>query len=293
MGDDAQDTGQAVFGWEQWEWDATLYAGAAPFYRRGRPPYAPGVPDAVREVLGLDGTGRLLDVGCGPGVITLLLAPLFDTVVGVDADVEMLREAQRSAREQNVSNARWAQLRAEALPADLGMFRVISFAQSFHWMDRPVVARAVREMVEESGAVVQIDAWYGAPPGEPVRTGTHPAIPVAEIDELRMHFLGPDRRAGQGVRNTSPSDEDAVFQAAGFLPEVKVAVPDERILERTVDDVVAWVFSNSSTAPHLFGERWAEFEIELRRLLGSASPTGVFSVPLHDNAIRVRRPAPR
>ena len=290
---DPPDATPEPFGWEQWQWDETLYSGAARFYRRGRAPYAPGVPDAVRDVLDLDGTGRLLDVGCGPGVIALLLAPLFNDVVGVDADAEMLREAQWAARDRNVSNARWAQLRAEALPADLGTFRVVSFAQSFHWMDRPVVARAVRQMIEASGAVVQIDAWYDAPPGEAVRAGAHPGIPVTEIDELRMHFLGADRRAGQGVRNTSPSDEDAIFQAAGFFPEETVAVPDERILDRTVDDIVAWVFSASSTAPHLFGGRLAEFENELRRLLGSTSPAGLFSVPLHDNRIRVRRPIPR
>jgi len=36
------------------------------------------------------GHGRLLDVGCGPGSLTLLLAPLFDQAVGLDPDPDML-----------------------------------------------------------------------------------------------------------------------------------------------------------------------------------------------------------
>ena len=28
---------------EGWQWDETLYLGSAPYYVRGRPPYAPGV----------------------------------------------------------------------------------------------------------------------------------------------------------------------------------------------------------------------------------------------------------
>jgi len=57
-----------------WEWDETLYAGSAPHYVTGRMPYPPSLADAIRDELGLDGTGRLLDVGCGPGSLTLLLA---------------------------------------------------------------------------------------------------------------------------------------------------------------------------------------------------------------------------
>ena len=77
---------------------------------------------------------------------------------------------------------------------------------------------------------------------------------------------------------------------AGFAPELVVTVPDDRILERSVDDVVAWVLSTSSTAPHLFGDRLADFERELRALLLETSPDGRFSVPLSENRLRLHRP---
>lgn len=157
-------------------------------------------------------------------------------------------------------------------------------------MDRPRVASAVRELLDANGAVVQVDLWHTSPPNQVLPSGPYPPIPEAAIDELRRRWLGPDRRAGQGFRNTSPGGEDAVFQAAGFAPEELVTVPDNRVLERSVDDVVAWVLSTSSTAPHLFGDRLDDFVEELRSLLLDMSPEGRFRVALSDNRLRIRRP---
>jgi SAM-dependent methyltransferase len=88
------------FGWEDWAWDASLFEGSAEYYRRGRIPYAEDLAGSLATVLDLDGHGRLLDVGCGPGIIALRLAHLFEGVIGLDPDAGMLEEAERAAREQ-------------------------------------------------------------------------------------------------------------------------------------------------------------------------------------------------
>jgi SAM-dependent methyltransferase len=204
--------------WEDWVWDETVFEGAAAYYRQGRHPYAPALGDALATHLHLDGRGCLLDVGCGPGTIALLFAHLFESVVGLDPDPGMLAEARRAAADERVTNAGWVEMRAEDLPGSLGTFQVISFAQSFHWMDRPRVASAVREMIDANGAVIQVDLWHTDPPNQVAPRGPYPPIPERAIDELRRRWLGPDRRAGQGFRNTSPDAEDAVFQAAGSRP---------------------------------------------------------------------------
>jgi SAM-dependent methyltransferase len=276
--------------WEDWAWDETVFEGAAAYYRQGRKPYSPALADALAEHLHLNGLGRLLDVGCGPGVVALLFAHLFESVIGVDPDPGMLAEAQRAASEDQITNARWVRMRAEDLPGSLGAFRVISFAQSFHWMDRPRVASAVQEMLDTNGVVVQVDLWHTNPPEQMPASGPFPPIPEAAIDELRRHWLGPDRRAGRGFRNTSPDREDSLFQAAGFTPEEVVVVPDDRVLQRSVEDVVAWVLSTSSTAPHLFGDRLDDFIRDLRGLLLDVSPEGGFSVALSDNRLRIHWP---
>jgi hypothetical protein len=66
-------------------------------------------------------------------------------------------------------------------------------------------------------------------------------------------------------------------------------VPGGQALERTFDDVVAWVFSMSFSAPHLFGARQEDFEGDLRRLLREASPAGRFSERGPDTEVFVWR----
>jgi ubiquinone/menaquinone biosynthesis C-methylase UbiE len=272
--------------WFEWEWDDTLFAGAAAFYDRGRLPWAVGLADALAGALDLDGRGRLLDVGCGPGTVARQVAARFDEVVGLDADPDMVAEAERLAVADGIGNARWICRRAEELPGDLGSFRVVTFAQSMHWMDRPRVFAAVRDMLGPGGAVVHVDSRAADDPA----VGPWPPVPTDAIDELRQRYLGADRRAGRSIRNTSPDDEDDVFRSVGFTGPELVVVPDGRTFERTIDDEVAHTFSSSSTAPHLFGPNLDEFETDLRAALMEASPEGRFSVPARDTLLKVWRP---
>jgi cyclopropane fatty-acyl-phospholipid synthase-like methyltransferase len=100
-----------------WEWDPSLYSGSAAYYVRGRVAYPEALGDRLAAELHLDGSGRLLDVGCGPGSLTLLLASKFDEAIGLDADPDMIDEARRMAAQTGIPNARWVPMRAEDLPA--------------------------------------------------------------------------------------------------------------------------------------------------------------------------------
>ena len=114
-------------------YDPTTYLGAAEHYRYGRPPYSPLLEQVLSGELDLDGGGRLLDVGCGPGVLAIRLASFFEAVVGVDPDLDMLVEGRRAAAEKGVSNITWVQALAEDLPeAGPGPYRLVTFGQSFH-----------------------------------------------------------------------------------------------------------------------------------------------------------------
>jgi SAM-dependent methyltransferase len=271
-----------------WQWDATLFKGSARYYERGRLPYPSGLAEALASALQLDGRGRLIDAGCGPGTIGIRLAQFFEEVVGVDADPDMLVEAERQAEELGIVNARWVHALAEDLPAGQGVFRVATFAQSFHWMDRDRVAAAVHAMLEPGGAFVQVstsadiafdtDRLPYAPP------------PRQEIRELVARYLGPVRRAGHGLLlYGTPDGEAAVLSRAGFEDVELVPVPSRELVVRTIDDLVATQYSTSSTAPHLFGDRLPQFEAELRALLAAASASGRFAERTGDTELRIWR----
>lgn len=249
-------------------WHRKLYEGSAAYYAQGRLPYPPEVAEVLRDELRLDRTGRLLDVGSGPGSLTLLLAPFFEEVVGVDPDPGMIAEAVDQATMRGIDNVRWETMRAEELPGDLGTFRVATFAQSFHWMDRPRVAAAVRTMLEPGGRWVHVGATTHQgvkhPGGLPL-----PSPPRDAIAELVFSYLGQTRREGL-------SGEYEVLVAAGFSGPRRLVVPGH-LHERSEDEIVASVFSLSWAAPNLFGERITEFESDLRNLLRRASPEGRFA----------------
>jgi hypothetical protein len=117
-----------------------------------------------------------------------------------------------------------------------------------------------------------------APPALPF-----PEPPLDDVDALSRSYLGEARRAGQGILvHGMQSGEAEILLGAGFLPARVVPVEGRQILERSVDEVVASVFSASGTAPHLFGPRRGAFEADLRALLQAASDDGRFSQWLGD-----------
>ncbi|MFD0636217.1 class I SAM-dependent methyltransferase [Catenulispora yoronensis] len=260
-----------------WQWDETLFAGTAAFYRRGRIPYAPGTAEVIAKVLAADSTQRVLDVGCGPGTIGVSLAPYFGEVVGLDPDPEMIAEAELWADGAGVAHrTSWLRMRAEDLPAGLGTFDAVTFGQSFHWVDRDLVPATIYAMLRPGGALVHIAEWKNE-----MRTAEglpHPAAPYTAIEDLVRQYLGPVRRAGQGtLPHGTPGDEAAVLARAGFDGPDQHIVRGGQHLVRTEDDVVAGTFSLSYAAPHLFGALRDAFEAELRRLLRDESPSGLFS----------------
>lgn len=205
-------------------YDQTLYGGSASYYTTGRLPYPAAVAETIERQLTLDGTQRVLDVGCGPGSLTLLLAPMVAAAIGVDADRAMLEAAARGGDRVAAANVSWRHLRAEELPADLGRFDLVTFAQSFHWMDRLSVATATRRMLTPGGTclLVQATTHRGDASDDPL---PHPRPPHEAIAALIRSYLGPVRRAGRGSRAKGlAAGEDEILSEAGFDGPSRVEV---------------------------------------------------------------------
>jgi len=256
-------------------YDPTIYEGAAPHYRYGRPPYSPQLEGVLTEELGLDGTGRLLDGGCGPGILTIRLAHLFEETVGLEPDPAMLAEGRRFADERGITNIRWVQAVAEDLPeAAPGPYRLVTFGQSLHWTDETRVAEKVYDLLEPEGALALIVHTVKGR-AKPASPGP-PPIPHAEIEALVAKYLGPTRRAGQGMTPVRTHRFEDVLVRTRFAAPQVIFVPGIPDLVRDTESVVSGYFSFSWAAPHLFGDRAEDFAGEVRTLLASRSPEGVF-----------------
>jgi SAM-dependent methyltransferase len=274
-------------------YDPTLFEGAAAHYRYGRPAYSPQLEPVLTEELDLDGSGRLLDGGCGPGILTVRLAHLFEEVVGLDPDAVMLAEGRRVAAERGITNIRWVQAVAEALPeAAPGPYRLVTFGQSLHWTDEARVAEAVYDTVEPGGALALIVHEVEGRPKPP--SPGPPPIPHAEIRALVEKYLGPTRRAGQGVAPVRTHRFADILVRTRFGAPRSVFVPGIPDLLRDSESVLSGYLSMSSSAPHLFGDRLEDFTREVRKLLASRSPEGVFwDWPGDTEIILVRKPGVR
>jgi SAM-dependent methyltransferase len=271
-------------------YDPSIYLGSAAHYRNGRPAYSPKLEAVLTHRTGLDGTGRLLDAGCGPGVLTVRLAHLFAQAVGLDPDACMLAEGRRAAEEKRVRNIRWVQGLAEDLPTVApGPYRLVTFGQSFHWTDERQVAETVYDMLEPGGALALIVHTVTGRP-RPPDPGV-PAIPHDEIKALVEKYLGSTRRAGQGTAPQRTHRFEDVLARTRFGVPQQFFVPGIPDLRRDSESVLSGYFSLSSAAPHLFGDRLNDFAGEVRSLLAKRSAEGVFwDWPGDTEVVMARKP---
>lgn len=255
-------------------------------------PYPEDLDARILSAAGLGDRASALDVGCGPGSLTLLLARHAGAVIGLDADPAIVAAAGQAAQRMGVRNVSWRRMRAEELPADLGRFDLVTFAQSFHWMKRAEVAAVVREMLTPGGSCVHVHATTnrGDASIDPL---PRPRPPYEAIEALVKSYLGPRRRAGRGTLPVgTPGGEAEIYRQAGFAGPTHVEVARGQVIDRSVDQIVAATFSLSSSTPHLFGARRPAFEAELRSLLAASAHEGLFSERLRDVAFDVWRSGP-
>lgn len=223
--------------------------------------------------------GRVLSRCCSP--------PYLTNITGIDADRAMIEEARAASRGRKIRNVDWRQMRGEDLPADLGKVDLVTFAQSFHWMQRVTVATLVRGMLGGDGACVVVHATTHRGDESQDRL-PHPRPPCEEISNLVRTYLHASRETDSSSRETRA--DDAVFGQAGFTGPDRFDVTRGEAVERSVDEVIAATFSLSTSTPRLFGRRRDDFERDLRQLLDSASDASRFSERVRDIAAHVWRP---
>ena len=211
------------------------FRGTAWYYSRYRRPYPREFLGSVVDRLGLDGTGRLLDLGCGTGRLTIPLSVYFEEVVALDPEPEMLEEARIQLREGAGSNIRWrlaGSAELDRLAPEVGSFRLATMGNAFHWMDRDETLRALDRMVVPGGGIAVIGDQQGSPPAW-----------QQTIDTVIRRWLGETRRAGSGTYCPPVERHEEVLCRSSF--SVVETFCYDLTQRWTVDEIVGQLYSTS------------------------------------------------
>jgi SAM-dependent methyltransferase len=108
---------------------------------------------------------RVLDVGCGPGTITVGLAARVaeGAVIGIDAEAEIVAEARLAPGAHDLANLSFEVGDVYGLSFDDGRFDVVHAHQVLQHLSDPVAALIeLRRVCRPDGLVACRDADYGA-----------------------------------------------------------------------------------------------------------------------------------
>jgi SAM-dependent methyltransferase len=245
------------------------FTGAAAYYARFRPDYPPELLERLADRLGLNDAqtrnpSRLLDLGCGPGTISLPMRERFEEVVGLDVNAAMLGQARARASELNASNVRFEMRPAEEIGADLGAFRLVTVGRALHWMNREVVIERAFDILEPGGGFATLGSSSDDERPSPWRVAANAVI---------GRYLGPKK--APSWHDQDWEHHELLLSRSRFSSVEVGRFETNRAV--SLDGLVGRVFSMSSSAPERFGDRLDEFETDLRRALLEIEPSGTFS----------------
>ncbi|MGD0866864.1 MAG: methyltransferase domain-containing protein [Rhizomicrobium sp.] len=259
-------------------YDPRRFRTTVPYYARFRLGYPQGLIERVIAIVGLKPGGRVMDLGCGPGLLAIPFARAGMAVTAVDPEPEMLAAAEAGAREAGLSIA-FRQGSSFDLPSGIGPFRLVTMGRAFHWMDRTETLMALDRIVAPDGAVALFD-------------DDHPRT-VENRWRLKLREIGDKFGRGESSHVVAREKGDYRTHESYLLDSAFSEIERTGIVVRReldADHIVGLAYSLSTSSPEKLGDRAAEFERELRRELAEISPDGKFVEIAEMGALIARRP---
>ena len=241
-----------------------------------RPAYSPRLIARVVELCSLGARHRVLDLGCGPGMLAIAFAPYVGAVVAVDPEPEMLKIACAAA--EAVANAiTFAEGSSNDLGDQFGRFALVTIGRAFHWMDRVETLRRLDRIVEPSGAIALF----------------HDATIKAPENQWHEEFKAiVERYAGAGHESRHGPDwlnHEVVLLGSAFSRLEQISVIERRQMAAATLADRALSFSTTSPS-HLGAEKAAALADEVRAFAERIAIDGVITEVVATQALIARRP---
>lgn len=209
------------------------------YYQRYRRGYPPAVADALTTSFALTRADVVLDLGCGTGQLTRVLAPRVGAVLGMDPEPAMLAQARSATSSPNVTWLLGADADIEALTPVVGPGRLaaLTVAQALHWMDHEWLFTTARPLLRPGGGVAVVTN------GEPL--WLQDTAWSSALREVLSSFLGTPLHRTCGTDSASQSRYADALASSGYVVDSQVISYDAVL---SIEEIVGGVFSAMSPA---------------------------------------------
>ncbi len=194
--------------------------------------------DAWKKMLGraLPGSGlNILDVGCGTGELSLVLAEMSHNVVGLDLSDKMLARARDKARSSRL-NVKFTPGDAESLKFETGKFDAVVSRHVLWTLPHPDEAmKEWTRVVKAGGTVIAIDGRWrdGSLPGKARRLASELGMLLCERQNPWKNWYPSELNTALPHRfGYSPDEAKRYFESSGLADVALTDLNDIREIQK-------------------------------------------------------------
>lgn len=115
---------------------------------------------------------KVLEIGCGTGIISLGIAPFVESVVGTDISPQMIAVAKRKAENLSIANAEFRVCDGYSLPYDSETFDAVLLFNVLHFVkESTALLHEAHRLLKPFGHLVSATDCYAEPVPLPFRIG--------------------------------------------------------------------------------------------------------------------------
>jgi SAM-dependent methyltransferase len=245
------------------------FSGTSDYYQKYRLPYPRRMLEDLLARSACSGRGRLLDLACGPGRVTIPIAPQFAEVIAVDLEPEMIEAARRRGLATSAHHIRWHVGYAEELDIPDSSIELITIGEAFHRLDQRRILELALRWLSPGGSIATLGCFSvlsGREPWQRIVKET-----VCMWTGTRPESLGAGPTTGQGY---GPEHQARVFREAGLADVENVSFTEPHAW--ALNEILGFLYSTSVCSKALLKEKAEGFERDLRAKLLAHDSSGIY-----------------